>query len=54
MLDRQYVEKSQIIQYIMNEEEILRTVPKHPFIVNFYKLLKDTNFIYFIMELVQG
>lgn len=54
VLDRQYVEKSQIIQYIMNEEEILRTVPKHPFIVNFYKLLKDTNFIYFIMELVQG
>lgn len=38
----------------MNEEEILRTVPKHPFIVNFYKLLKDTHFIYFIMELVQG
>jgi serine/threonine protein kinase len=29
-------------------------VPKHPFIVGFYKLLKDANFIYFIMELVEG
>ena len=38
----------------MNEEEILRTVPKHPFIVSFYKLLKDSNFIYFIMELIEG
>lgn len=54
VLDRQYVEKSQIIQYIMNEQEILRTVPKNPFIVGFHKLIKDTNFIYFIMEFIQG
>lgn len=54
VLDRIYVEKSQIIQYIMNEEQILRTVPRHPFIVSFYKLLKDTNFIYFIMEFIEG
>lgn len=54
VLDRHYVEKSQIIQYIMNEEEILRTVPRNPFIVSFYKLLKDTNFIYFIMEFIEG
>lgn len=54
VLDRHYVEKSQIIQYIMNEEEILRTVPRSPFVVSFYKLLKDSNFIYFIMEFIEG
>jgi cGMP-dependent protein kinase len=54
VLDRAYVEKSQIIQYIMNEEEILRTVPRSPFIVSFYKLIKDSNFIYFIMEFIEG
>jgi len=48
------VEKAQIIQYVMNEEEILRTAPKHPFLVGFYKLIKDTNFIYFIMEYIEG
>lgn len=29
-------------------------MPRHPFIVSFYKLLKDTNFIYFIMEFIEG
>lgn len=38
----------------MNEEEILRTAPKHPFLVGFHKLIKDTNFIYFIMEYIEG
>lgn len=38
----------------MNEEEILRTVPKNPFIITFYKLIKDSNFIYFIMEFIEG
>lgn len=52
VLDRSYVEKSQIIQYIMNEEEILRTVPRFPFVVAFHKLIKDSNFIYFIMEFI--
>ena len=52
VLDRLYVEKSQIIQYIMNEEEILRITPKSPFIVHFNKLVKDSNFIYFIMEFI--
>jgi cGMP-dependent protein kinase len=54
VLDRSYVEKSQIIQYIMNEEEILRTVPRFPFVVTFHKLIKDSNFIYFIMEFIEG
>lgn len=54
VLDRTYFEKAQIIQYVMNEEEILRTAPKHPFLVGFHKLIKDTNFIYFIMEYIEG
>lgn len=38
----------------MNEEEILRTSPRHPFLVRFYKLIKDANFIYFIMDFIAG
>ena len=38
----------------MNEEEILRTVPRFPFVVTFHKLIKDSNFIYFIMEFIEG
>lgn len=38
----------------MNEEQILRTVPRNEFIVSFYKLIKDSNFIYFIMDFIEG
>ena len=32
----------------------MRTAPKHPFLVGFHKLIKDTNFIYFVMEYIEG
>jgi cGMP-dependent protein kinase 1 len=29
-------------------------VPRFPFVVSFHKLIKDSNFIYFIMEFIEG
>ena len=54
VLDRNVVDKGHMIEYVANEEEILRSTPKHPFLISFYKQMKDINFIYFVMDLVQG
>lgn len=53
-MDQEEIEAAGIIKYIMNEEETLRETPPHPFLVKFYKLLKDSNFIYILMQLLQG
>ena len=40
--------------YIMKEEELLRTLPPHPFLVKYFTMFKDTTFIMLVMELLQG
>jgi serine/threonine protein kinase len=54
VMDQEEIEAAGIIKYIMNEEETLRETPPHPFLVKFYKLLKDSNFIYILMQLLEG
>lgn len=53
-MDREEVDTSNLMKYIMNEEEALREAPPHPFLIKFYKLLKDSNYLYFLMHLIEG
>ena len=65
MNDREYtlalkaMSKSHIVEcfqvnHVMREKEILFNLPPHPFIVRLYTTGQNQNFLFMLMELVQG
>lgn len=46
--------KESVMSYVFKEEEILKELPLHPFIIQLYKMFVDTNYVILILQLYEG
>jgi cGMP-dependent protein kinase 1 len=50
---KQKIEEHSLFKYISQEKNLLRSL-YHPFIMEYYKSFKDENYLYSLVEFVQG
>lgn len=48
-MNKESLISSNVMPYIMKEEELLRTLPPHPFLVKYFTMFKDNTFIMLVM-----
>jgi serine/threonine protein kinase len=54
VMDKQKIISANVLSYITKEEELLRTIPPHPFLVKYFTMFTDSLFIMLVMQLIEG